>query len=146
MKRLIILLLAAVLLSAQTPSAQPAYYAINSFKPGATLAYKTWTPLTASYFTDIRDGVVTLSGSEFLPTAGVSLIQISGTCMLKRNPGLWVMAVTVNGEPYYVIDTDGTIETINITVPAGTIIVSAYQEAVGGTNAIKCQLLFDAVY
>ena len=145
MRKLIVFITLVVIAMSAAPAgatSDPAYFA--AYSNHGTLPYKTWKALDASYFETIQNGVVELNGATFSPTI-TGLINISGICQLKNPPGLWVMAITVNGSAYYVISANDPIETIDITLPAGDMVISSYQEYTGGANAIKCALLFDAV-
>jgi hypothetical protein len=145
MKQFVLLSLVLVLLFSASPAqatTDPAYYA--AFSDHGTLPVRTWKAIDASYFEVIQNGVVELNGATFVPTIS-GLIHISGTCQLKNPPGVWLMAIDVDGSTHYVIDSRDTVETIDITLPAGNIFIASYQEYAGGANAIKCALLFEAI-
>lgn len=146
-KTLIALLLLALLLSPTDARANsnPAYYSATEFN--AALVYGEWTYLNASTFNVIQNGVVTLSGNAFLPQT-TGLVEVSGTCMLKRAPGNWLMTLWSGGTYYRLIDTDREAASFTVTIPVTpstpiTIWTAQYnQEA---ANGIRCTLLFKAV-
>ena len=143
MKKMIVFcILAALLLSGKQPVPSAAYY--SSINLGPVLIYQQWKNLDTAYFTDIRNGVVTLSGDTWTP-AYTGLINVSGTCNLKRAPGIWALNLIVSGQPYQLINTDKLFESFSVAVPSGPMQIAAYQENTAAANAIKCTILFEAV-
>lgn len=148
MKKLLFVLLMLTLLFSPVDAgatSNPAYYNATEFN--AALVYGEWTYLTASTFTAIQNGVVTLSGNAFVPTY-TGLVEVSGTCMLKRAPGNWLMTLWSSGAYYRLIDTDREAASFTVTIPvtpSTPITIWTAQYNTEAANGIRCTLLFKAV-
>jgi hypothetical protein len=142
-KTILLVIVAAVLLTAQPARATtaPAYYASTDYQ--GALLYRQWTRLDLAYFTDVRDGGIKLVGDTFRPKYE-GLISVSGTCQLERAPVHWYMTLWVYDEPYSVIDTTGQAASFAVTVPAANMALLGYQSN-PEPNGIKCALLFEPV-
>lgn len=144
MKRILFVFLALALLLSPADAratSDPAYYSATIFdKP---LIQGEWTYLNASAFDIIQNGVVTLNGDVFQPTY-TGLIEVSGTCMLKREPGEWLMTLWAGGVYYRLIETDRMSASFTVTVPSSNITIWTVQHNPQAANSIRCTLLFRA--
>lgn len=143
MKKLItISLLAILLLSFQVANTSPAYY--SSPDLGPALRYQTWTYIDTSFFSDIRNGVVTLSGNSFTPQGWTGLINVSGTCTTKRPPGYIALVLQAGSKFYVLVESGNTTNSFAIAVDANVTHLSVYQSDPSAANPIKCTVLFEA--